>query len=212
MLPVHRALGCTELRMLLPPETHHPFPSPQPLQTVPRLTWWGTGSLDRGLRPSSGVVAMAAAAAMAEEAASGSMGSSGLCSCFTMTEHSLCPSTHAPCSMSGGRGQDPGSGDFQSRGLSPAPIPWELLCTGLRRDAGVYWEVGRKGQGVGGCLRGGRVEGAWAGVGASSSYSSSQSGLTQQTWTLLTGCVTLGKLLNLSEALNSSSVKVPEEK
>lgn len=58
------------------------------------------GSLDRGLRPSRGVVMVAAAAAMADEAASGSTGSSGLCSCFTMMEQSLCPSAHAPCSAS----------------------------------------------------------------------------------------------------------------
>lgn len=60
------------------------------------------GSLEMGLRPSSGEVAMAAAAAaMAEEAARGSTGSSGLCSCFTIMEHSLFPSAHAPCSTSG---------------------------------------------------------------------------------------------------------------
>lgn len=67
------------------------------------------GSLDKGLRPSSGVVAMAAAAAMAEGAARGSTGSSGLCSCFTMMEHSLCPSAHAPCSASRGRGKAQGT-------------------------------------------------------------------------------------------------------
>lgn len=61
------------------------------------------GSLEMGLRPSSGGVAMAAAAAMAEEAARGSTGSSGLCSCFTIMEHSLCPSAHAPRSTSVGR-------------------------------------------------------------------------------------------------------------
>lgn len=59
------------------------------------------GSLEMGLRPSSGGVAMVAAA-MAEEAARGSTGSSGLCSCFTIMEHSLFPSAHAPCSISGG--------------------------------------------------------------------------------------------------------------
>lgn len=59
------------------------------------------GSRGMGLRPSSGGVAMAAAAAMAEEAARGSTGSSGLCSCFTMMEHSLFPRAHAPCSTSG---------------------------------------------------------------------------------------------------------------
>lgn len=62
------------------------------------------GSLEMGLRPSSGEVATAAAA-MAEEAARGSTGSSGLCSCFTITEHSLCPSAHAPHSTSAGEGE-----------------------------------------------------------------------------------------------------------
>lgn len=96
-----------------------------PPHDIPRLTWGGMGSLDSGLRPSSGVVAMAAAAAaaaMAEEAARASMGGSGLCSCFTMMEHSLCPSAHAPWSTSGGwgeEGQDSGSGYSQGRGLSP---------------------------------------------------------------------------------------------
>lgn len=111
---------------LLPTETHCSSPLPQPLQTVPPrppppLTWWGTGSLDRGLRPSSGVLAMAAAAAaMAEEAARGSTGRSGLCSCFTMTEHSLCPSTQAPCSMSAGRGRTQAQRTPRAEGSAPS--------------------------------------------------------------------------------------------
>lgn len=167
--------------MRLPTETHHSS-LPQPLQTVPRLTWWGTtGSLDRGLRPSNGVVAMAAAAAMAEEAARGSTGSSGLCSCFTMTEHSLCPNTHAPCSTSGGREQDPGSGDSQGRGLSAPPTRWELLWTALRRDARGYQEAGRTGQRGVLVRRGGRSGLGPEEVGAASSFGSLQRGLGRQT-------------------------------
>ncbi|KAL0628651.1 Protein PPP5D1 [Plecturocebus cupreus] len=90
-------------------QTHQPLSLPRPLHTNPMLTWWGMGSLDRGLRPSSGVVAMVAAAAMAEGAARGSTGSSGLCSCFTMMEHSSsleCSGTiiaHCRLNLSGSR-------------------------------------------------------------------------------------------------------------
>lgn len=186
--------------MRLPTETHHSSSLPQPLQTVPRLTWWGaTGSLDRGLRPSNGVVAMAAAAAMAEEAARGSTGSSGLCSCFTMTEHSLCPNTHAPCSTSEGREQDPGSGDSQGRGLSAPPTCWELLWTALKRDARGYQEAGRTGQ-RGVLVRWeaevGRGQKRWGQHLHSAAYSM---GLDDRPRPFLTGCVTLGKLPNLSE-------------
>ena len=128
LLPVHRAPVCTGLWIALPTETHHPSSLPQPLLTVPRLTWWGMGSLVRGLRPSSGVVAMAAAAAMAEEAARGSTGSSGLCSCFTMTEHSLCPSTHAPCSTSREGGRTQAQGTPRAEGSAPLLAPWS--CSG----------------------------------------------------------------------------------
>lgn len=46
-----------------------------------------------------------------------------------------------------GRGQQPGSGDSQSRGLSHPPGLWELLWTGLWRDARIHRKAGRKGQG-----------------------------------------------------------------
>lgn len=139
-------------------------PSLSPYKTVPRLTWWGTGSLDSGLRPSSGVVAMAAAAAMAEEAASGSTGSSRLCSCFTMTEHNLCPSTQAPCSTSGERGRTQAQGAPGAQGSAP------LLSAGSQKTWGHLLHS-----------------------------AANRLGLDNRPEALLTGCVTLGKLSNLSE-------------
>lgn len=126
-----------------------------------------------GLRPSSGVVAMAAAA-IAEEVARGSTGSSGLCSCFTMTEHSLCPSTHAPCSTSREGGRAQAQGTPRAEGSAPS---WPLAGQGC---GGMLGYTGRQaGKGMGG-------QTGQTGLGpeqmeASSSFSSLQSGLGQQT-------------------------------
>lgn len=83
---------------------------------------------------------------MAEEAARGSTGSSGLCSCFTMTEHSLCPSTHASCSTSGEGGRTRLRGLPEQRALPPSS-PWELLWTEMPGNGGQ-----QAGKGRGGCL------------------------------------------------------------
>lgn len=121
---------------------------------------------------------MAAAAAMAEEAASGSTGSSGLCSRFTMTEHSLCPSTHAPWSTSRE------GGGTQAQGAPRAgaqPRSWPLCCTGPWRDVRVHGEAGGEGRGGGAGEVGGQRGLGPEQMEATSSFSRLQSGLGQQT-------------------------------
>lgn len=132
-----------------------------------------------------------AAVAIAEEAARGSTGSSGLCSCFTMTEHSLCPSTHAPCSTSREGGRAQAQGTPRAEGSAPS---WPLAGQG---HGGMLGYTGRQaGKGMGG----GRLGADWAGPRTDGGIFFIQQfrvGLDNRP--LPPGCVTLGKLLNLSE-------------
>lgn len=142
---------------LLPTETHRPSPLPQPLQTVPPRPP-PTHLVGDG-QPGQGAEAQQRGAG--HGGSGGSHGGGGgqrvhgqIWALLLLHHDGAQLVSQHPGSMFHvwGEGQDPGSEDSQSRGLSPHLFPWELCWTGLSRDARACLEAGRTRQGVGGRL------------------------------------------------------------